>query len=302
MVKPIFYDPTGTRRRWSQRGVLLVAVLLFSAVAMVAFSVISVAIPSALPVWTDRNQPRPLRAQLYSLRHGVKKFSTSLSSWLPRPRRGAENVNQRVVGFYVPWDPVSRESLERHIGDIDWLVPVAATINGPTHQFNLMPNTHIDQILALAPHRPQIFPLVQNAMNDKWDGPGSAALFHSPAARAQLISQLANLVTTQNGKGVVLDFEELPAQAMPDYVRFIGETRIQFAKHGWQVMVTAPPDDPSWPLAAMGKVANKLFLMDYDEHDPHGPAGPIASQEWFDARMAAALTKVPANKLIVALA
>ena len=34
------------------------------------------------------------------------------------------------VGFYVPWDESSTFSLQRHIGDLDWLAPVWVTVTG----------------------------------------------------------------------------------------------------------------------------------------------------------------------------
>jgi cellulose synthase/poly-beta-1,6-N-acetylglucosamine synthase-like glycosyltransferase/peptidoglycan/xylan/chitin deacetylase (PgdA/CDA1 family) len=51
----------------------------------------------------------------------------------------------------------------------------------------------------------------------------------------------------------------------------------------------------------MGKAADKVFLMDYDEHDPSSGPGPIASQQWFVDHMKAALTKIPAQKAILAI-
>ena len=58
----------------------------------------------------------------------------ALGGWLPvstgAEGRAAAAVHQQVVAFYVPWDDASRTSLVRHIGQIDWLVPVLATVNG----------------------------------------------------------------------------------------------------------------------------------------------------------------------------
>ncbi len=301
MAKPIFYDPTGQRRKWSSRGLILIAALLFAAVAVVAYSVISVARPRDLPVVYERNQPRPLRAQLNMIGHNVGVFGRAVTGWLPKARRGADQVNQLVVGFYVPWDPDSRASLVRHVGDLDWLVPVAATVVGPQHSIVMQPDTKIEAILSTTTKHPQLFPMLQNAQSDKWDGAGTAALLHSKAARTKLIDQMVALVGQQKGRGIVYDFEELPPEAMADYVTLITETRAQFAPRGWQVMLTTPVGDPDWPVAKLGAAADKVFLMDYDEHDTSSGPGPIASQAWFIAHMNDALDKVPANKAILAI-
>lgn len=301
MAKPIFYDPTGQRRKWSSRGLILIACLLFGAVAVIAFSVISVAVPRNLPIVYERNQPRPLRAQLNAIGHNVGAFGRAVAGWLPKSRSGADKITQLVVGFYVPWDPDSRASLARNVNELDWLVPVAATVNGPKHIIIPQPDTKVNAILSVAQKRPHLFPMLQNAMNDKWDSVGMTALLHSKAARATLVGQMVALVTQQKGHGIVYDFEELPPNAMGDYVTLINETRAQFGPRGWQVMLTIPVGDPDWPIAAFGKAADKVFLMDYDEHDPSSGPGPIASQAWFIDHINAALQKVPANKAILAI-
>lgn len=300
MTKPVFYDPTGNRRKWSSRSLVLFVLLLFAAVAIVAFSVISVATPSALPINQERPHPRQLRAQINTLGRNVKRFGSAISSWLPAPRRGAESVHQFVVAFYAPWDPDSRASLARHAGDIDWLVPVTANVVGPQHSVTYQPDTHYSGLIAASARHVSVLPLVQNVLNDQWDGAGSAAMMHDPKARAKFIDQMAAMVMQQKGKGVVYDFEELPPSAMGDYVRLITETRARFAPQGWLVTVTTPLGDPDWPLATFGKVADKVFLMDYDEHDVNSVPGPIASQAWFVDRLKSGLQKVPAEKTILA--
>ncbi len=301
MAKPVFYDPTGQRRKWSSRSLILFAVLLFGAVTVLALSVISVAIPSALPVAVERPQPKALRAQLYSLKRGASSFGQAVIGWLPAPRKGAIDVNQFIVGFYVPWDPDSRASLVRHVNEMDWLAPVIGSVIGPTHKLLLQPDTKIEDILSSADRRPALFPVLQNAQNDTWDGAGIAALLNDRAARAKLITDMVPLLAAQKARGIVYDFEEVPANAMAGYVHLIAETRAAFVPRGWLVTLTAPVDDPDWPLAAFADAADKVFLMNYDEHDPLSAPGPIASQHWFVDRMRTALTKVPPAKAILAV-
>jgi cellulose synthase/poly-beta-1,6-N-acetylglucosamine synthase-like glycosyltransferase/peptidoglycan/xylan/chitin deacetylase (PgdA/CDA1 family)/spore germination protein YaaH len=301
MAKPIFYDPTGQRRKWSSRGLILIACILFGAVAVVAFSVISVAVPRNLPIVYERNQPRPLRAQLNAIGHNVGAFGRAVTGWLPRPRNGADKVNQLIVGFYVPWDPDSRASLLRHVNDLDWLVPVAATVGGGQHVIAMQPDTRVDAIITTSSRHPSLFPMLQNRTAGKWDTTGIASLLASKTARAKLIGDMVKLVEQQKGRGIVYDFEEVPASAQNNYVTLIAETRAQFAPRGWKVMLTVPVGDTDWPLAALSKAADRVFIMDYDEHDDSSDAGPIASQSWFINQMNAALAKIPANKAILAI-
>jgi spore germination protein YaaH len=68
------------------------------------------------------------------------------------------------------------------------------------------------------------------------------------------------------------------------------------------VAVAAPAADPAWDLAAYGRAADLVLLMDYDEHWGGGPPGPIASNAWFDAAAARAASAIPPGKLIIGLA
>ena len=44
-------------------------------------------------------------------------------------------------------------------------------------------------------------------------------------------------------------------------------------------MLTVPVDDARWNLHAYARVADRLFLMDYDQHFIGDQPGPIAAQE-----------------------
>src|SRR5205814_10169116 len=74
-----------------------------------------------------------------------------------------------AVGFYVPWDESSTYSLQRHIGDLDWLAPVWLTVTGPNHQFNVLADRNGRAVIDTAPHRPLRLPVVQNSAHVQAD-------------------------------------------------------------------------------------------------------------------------------------
>ena len=89
------------------------------------------------------------------------------------------------VGFYGPWDESSTASLQRHIGDLDWLAPVWVTVTGPNHQFNILPDPNGRAIIDSAAHRPLILPVVQNFANGQVDpGRHSGYACRSQSSRA----------------------------------------------------------------------------------------------------------------------
>ena len=294
MDRPIFYDASGSRSRWSKR--VLAAILALIVLTAIGFAWTIAAVPAspALHPVGERSQARPLIEQVSRLRRGA-------GAWLPRPRTTGAATKPLSVAFYVPWDPDSRASLARHIGDVDWVVPGLASVTSGGRLRTYDPDPRFQAIIRHRADPPRVMPMIQNAAADKWDGSGMAAILRDPIRRAALLDWAEKIVRDQNGSGIVFDFEELPASALPSYRAFLNEAREQFAPRHWDVALAVPLDNADWNLAAFAKSADHLFLMNYDEHAPGGAAGPIASQSWFVANLKRTLAQIPPAQAIVAI-
>ncbi|MBY0520807.1 MAG: polysaccharide deacetylase, partial [Sphingomonas sp.] len=222
MEQPVFFDPSGARRRWTARGFWTVIALAVLAAAVFIFTLVSIPSPGDLPLAFERAQPAPLNRQISVLRN-------RLGRWLPRgkPGTGGKPV---TLAFYVPWDPSSAESLTQHIGQVDVLAPVTLFVNGPTHALDVTRDAPLARILSATQRRPAVMPVVQNAKNGQWDSVGAAALLRSKSARAKFVAALQAEVTSNHRAGVVFDFESLPASAVADYRQLIRETDTAFNK------------------------------------------------------------------------
>ena len=294
MTRPIFFDPTGRRGRWARRSLAAGLVAIMLAALAFATTLVEVAPggPLALPF------PRPQAERLI----GPAAHHGPLAGWLPHWLRGGRKAAARPlsVGFYAPDDERSLASLRHHIGQLDWVVPSLATVTGPAHRLALLDDPRLDQILAATAHAPKLLPMVQNVGPGGWDGAGSARLFADPAARARLSSGLAKWVADRHARGLVLDFEELPAPAMTGYIRFLHDLRAALPG-GSVIALTAPVGDDAWPLRRLSQAADRIILMAYDQHWQGGQAGPIAAQDWFVRHVRAAQGQVGGDRLIVAL-
>lgn len=293
MSRPVFFDPTGSRKRWTMRTlfVLIGSVLL----AAIVFAATIVNVPPAqdLPVRWENAKPAALRS--LSARGQPRR-----QRWLPgsaSKRPGAP----LTVGFYVPWDQASADSLRRNIGDLDWVVPATVSVTGANHAMQVTDDPRLASILAGARRPPRVLPMVQNVSDEAWDSAGAARLMASPAARAKLARDLAAMVQQRNYTGLVMDFESLPASALPGYLQLLDQINKAMPKDK-VLAVTVPGGDTSWNLKRFAAVTDRVILMDYDEHWQGGTAGPIASQPWFVEELRRAVAQVGADKLIVALA
>lgn len=293
MDHPVFFDPSGSRRRWTARGFWSVIGLAVLAAAVFVLTLVNVPTGRELPLAFERAQPVPLSRQISTLRYRFDR-------WLPggKPVGGGKPV---TMAFYVPWDPSSAQSLSRNIGAIDILAPVTFFVNGPAHALNVTHDAPLARILAGAPHHPAVMPLVQNADHGQWDTKGAVALFRNKAARVRLIAALREAVAAHHWAGIIFDFESITPAAMPAYRQLIREANAAFDTIGASVFVTVPVGDPAWSPRAFAAVADKIVLMNYDLHSEPGDPGPIAPQAWYVDNLRRALAEVKADRMIVAV-
>ncbi|MGL4314213.1 MAG: glycosyltransferase, partial [Sphingomonas sp.] len=294
MTRPVFYDPSGTRRRWTGRTVGLLIAAVVIAAALFAFTVVRVPPRGSLPLLFERPQPARLRGQINAIGRGVR-------AWLPTAKV-AHPSQPLTVGFYVPWDDgTSGSSLNAHISQLDWLVPSTISVVGPTHNVTRTVDTRLGRILANAARRPQVLPMVQNAHLGVWDTAGAASLLGSRVERAKLANALAASVKQNHDAGIVFDLESLPARSLGGYLQLLRDTRTALGPNGGIIAVTVPVGDEDFPPKAFANVADRIFLMDYDLHFQEGDPGPIAPQTFFVSELRKAIAQIGREKLIVAV-
>ena len=310
--RAVFFDPTGRRRKRFALGLTLFVLLIVLSLAGLAATIQLLPAAEPLPVALERGKPLPPPKSTLLARTGLSLNNAVLRLIGAKPpsarRVGAKQAaavavamgKPLSVGFYTPWDRSSSASLQRHIGDLDWLAPVWLTVTGPQHLLNILPDPDGRAILNTAAHRPLILPVVQNAALGSFDGKAADALFADAGARARLLGQLETFLLANHASGAVFDFESLSPAGQANYREFLGEANALFDKHGWLTTVAAPVD-AQWDLAGVSKVVDRVFLMAYDEHSNDGPAGPIASQGWWAGKLASALREVPRDKAIVTI-
>ncbi|MFM7029334.1 MAG: glycosyltransferase [Chakrabartia sp.] len=295
MHAPVFYDVSGRRRRISTLLVAAFFGLLLLAATVFAVTLIEVPTPPSM-MDGERPAPRPLAEQVSHLGHKI----AHLRQWLPAAWPGHAPPPLRV-GFYTPWDDASRISLAHHIGSLDWVVPAVLSVTGPNHKLVHLADPRFDRTIQSRALRPQVLPMVQNAQNGAWDSAGTEQLLASPRARATFIADVRRTLLAMHARGVVFDLETLSPAGIVRYLHLIREAHQAFAADHLLVTVAVPVDDPNWNLTAFAQAADKLFLMDYDEHEGSGAPGPIASQAWFVQHLKAAVAQTGRDKAIIAL-
>ena len=309
--RQIFYDPSGRRRKRFTLALIFFVFLNLLTVTVLFATIRVVPAQPPLPVALEHGVPQP-PPKLSLLARTTRRFDRAIRVLLGTQPPTARPVGARkataaaaamskplYVGFYKPWDPESVASLHRHIGDLDWLAPVWATVTGPNHQFNELPDRDGRAVITSAAQRPLILPVVQNFVNGQVD-PAIRSLLADPRARKHFLDQFEAFLLANHASGAVFDFEELDAAGQFNYLQLLREARERFIKRGWLVTVAVPVGEP-WNYRAFSAVADKLFVMAYDEHSNDGPPGPIASQQWWVSTVAAAVRQIQRGKAIVTI-
>jgi cellulose synthase/poly-beta-1,6-N-acetylglucosamine synthase-like glycosyltransferase/peptidoglycan/xylan/chitin deacetylase (PgdA/CDA1 family)/spore germination protein YaaH len=333
-----FVDPTG--RRWARirigalvAGVVSTVLLVFTAIGIFIIPPILPNLPlrqsaaDSLGIAARRARPQPrrpisVRAERERVASRQRLFdylrqhpgSPSLRyTQMPIAQRHRQRPDRLlaarpttdpiVAGFYVNWDDNSLASLRSHLDALDWIVAEWGFVGrgGDT----LPVRFEVDRrVLALAAHAkqpPQVLALITNFTGEDFDPRPVARMLRRPALRRRALDAIVATLVQYDLAGVTVDFEQIPEPLHPDLLAFLQQLRARLAAQGRLVTVAVPGDDPSWPLERYAAVADRMFVMLYDEHDPSDEPGPIASQAWFERHLSEALAHVPAAKLLVGL-
>jgi peptidoglycan-N-acetylglucosamine deacetylase len=310
--KPIFFDPTGKRGRalsafaWVSGTVSLLTLAAF-VLTLVIIDWPSQGNVSETPQHQTNCQgasctpavaaaPGSVNPQLLKSAQELAAQLRESERTLAQPHARAIAADRRPIdarlvspsdrplsiGFYVNDDDNGYPDLKRALPHLDWFVPGWLNLQGPGMELN----THIDDralsyIRSARPDMP-ILPMIQNAVDGRWDGHGLATLLADPAARSARIDALKTFLETNKFQGLTIDFEEVPAAAQPNLRRFLQELESAFAGSGYALVLAVPFDDDSWPYEAYADIADFILLMGYDEHWEEGKPGSIAGQSWFE--------------------
>ncbi|WP_199622412.1 glycosyl hydrolase family 18 protein [Paenibacillus alkalitolerans] len=130
----------------------------------------------------------------------------------------------------------------------------------------------------------------------------------SSANRAEVIRKVSDSVLANGIDGINIDFENMKIENREEFVLFVRDLRKSLSSHGKLVSVdvTRENPDPYWSgcydRAALGKVADYVIMMGYDEYyEGRGEAGPVASMPWVEEGLRKLLADVPAHKVILAV-
>jgi spore germination protein len=209
---------------------------------------------------------------------------------------------RRVLGYYVPYDSTSWESLVAQAPSIDdvaaqWVTIDACGQLGSRDDRTLIQFAH--------GHGLRVFPSLLTS---------SATLNHrlltDDAVSAQAIEQILGYVDAEGYDGFDLDLENVRPEDRAAYVAFAARLGTALHDRGKILAMAVPAKfsdaaSPWWggyDYAGLGEQADLVTIMAYEYRGSWSGPGSVAPIGWVDSVMAFAASQIPPEKLLLGLA
>lgn len=136
------------------------------------------------------------------------------------------------------------------------------------------------------------------------------AVLADAETRWALVMDIFKLLKSKGFDGVCMDIENIYPADRNLYIQFLAELRAQLKPAGYEVVVCVPAktsDKPNggwgdnFDYAKVGKYADRVMIMTYDEHGSYSSAGPVASINWVEGVVKYALTKLPPGQILLGI-
>lgn len=307
----IFHDPAG--KRWPRLQLLgfFVALVLF--VALTGFIQSLLVKPQLQLPPSVRNK---LRGQLRAMEHqslaqpkvkdwqkfaqpgadqqqaaatvlaqGVDplaSFRATPSAPVIPPRRSGTSAGIRAA-FFTDWDAISSRSLREHASQLTHLCLDWATVVDGEGTLSFQDNSHVVQLAAS--QGIVLMPILNNLIGRQWQPEAVEGLANGPAERrSAFIIKLLTAVQEAKVGGVVIDWQQVnptDQSALTSLVEQIAYALHSINKELW-LMVPMNEEINTFNIGRLTGTVDHFIANLCDETSDDEPAGPIASQDWYD--------------------
>jgi spore germination protein YaaH len=226
---------------------------------------------------------------------------------------GTAGANQPTALFYLMQSQKSVNALTAHIDKIGLLVPTWYGVDGQ----GLVNGGPDRYVLDLArQHRLPVMPIMSMSAGRN----GFHALLHDETAKQHMLQAMLQQATEHGYAGYQFDFENIAWTDRDAYTLLVQQAAQTLHKHGFTLSIAVVPNAPghagegafskwmwqywrgAYDLAALGRYADLICLMTYDQHTRWTTPGPVQGMPWMLQQLHYALTLVPKQKLSLGIA
>lgn len=156
-------------------------------------------------------------------------------------------------------------------------------------------------------HHLWVFALVQNMKG----APVYSAFLKNPIAEQKAINNLLALVEKYGYDGLNLDLEGVPPKDRQRFTHFVAMLANTLHHYGYYLTLSVPAETANNPqntwsgaysYRKLGKIADLIMIMAYDQHGVNSQPGSIAGQRWVKQVVSYATHSMPSSKIILGIA
>lgn len=222
-----------------------------------------------------------------------------------------------TLGFYTgdePGLPSSENSVLNHARNLTFIAPFYFRIqqNGKgIEKWNDTTTTQIKNTVVLAHNKNiKVLALVHNLLYGDSEISKQAAhqVLKDAGSRKRFTAQALKLVTGYGFDGINLDIENIYPSDKNNLGALVHELKNTFSEANLMVTVCVPPktldfSQDQWgqnfDYREIGKWADRVIVMAYDQHGYSTGPGPIASLPWVRDVISYSTSVIPKNKILL---
>lgn len=210
------------------------------------------------------------------------------------------------VGYWVEYDPGSLATVRAQGAYINWIITTQFALAGPGGGIT---GTHDARVLRTARQRGAA---VHFQVANYGDSPRQDvhSMLTDSDASARTITAILGVMDQYRYDGVSLDFENIPAADRDVLTTFVVRLAAAVHRRGKVITVAVAAKtvedvtnewNGAFDYAALGRAADGLIVLAYDEHWSHGEPGPVASAPWVDVVAQFTVAEIAPSKAILAV-
>jgi spore germination protein len=252
----------------------------------------SISLPASIPTAGGAHLDAGITLALGNIaRHTIRRVTVPAA-----PAVGSVKVDAFVINTAI-----SNSSLAFHLGAVAEMSPTGWQAQADGTLLGTPDQSATGRAAAAG------IPIWPSLANDPVNPKATDQLLNNPQAVATLINEMTAAVKYVGYSGINVDFEGMLDADKPAFTAFIQQLATALHAHGAKLIVDIVPHDfaglnqysAAYDVAAIGKAADLVDLMAYDQHGDGGTPGPVAGLDWDVSILKATLPDLnPAHTLL----
>lgn len=266
------------------------------------------------PIIYNNRTMIPLRFISESIGMNVRWAPETKIAFVSDPSYSGKLPDKTILGFTTndyKGDTGSYNSLVNHHDTVNSIATFSYQLNDEGN-LSLTGESQLAAVSYANSNNIKPLVLVHNYVNGQFNRDIAHAVLSNEGKRGNLINGILDVINRQGYAGVNIDIENVYWYDRQLYTDFVKEVKNALSSQGYITTLSIPAKtadyfaNNNWggafDYSELGKYADQVLIMTYDEHYFEGAAGPVASLSWVDSVMQYATQTIPANKILLGIA